>query len=45
MRARGEKGAVTPVTPISGLVKQWSMLLAWKLVGYVLSECRSPSAR
>ena len=45
MRARGEKGAVTAVTTISGLVKQWSMRMAGKLDGKVLTEGRSPSAR
>jgi hypothetical protein len=45
IRARGEKGAFTAVTSNSGLVKQWSMRMAGKLDGNVLTEGFSPRLR
>jgi hypothetical protein len=45
IRASGEKGAFTPVTTISGLVKQWSIRMAGKLDGKVLTDGLQPRLR
>ena len=45
VRARGEKGVVTDVTNTSGLVKQWSIRIAGKLDGNVLTEGFKPRLR
>ena len=45
IRARGENGALTAVTRISGLVKQWSIRIAGKLEGKVFTDGLRPRLR